>query len=308
MSFNWNDLKFLIELHREGHIAKVAENFGIDPTTVSRRIKAMENSLGVKLLQRIDGQYYATDALKQALPQAELAEQQLKLFEDKLMAGDKQLSGTIRITSVHTFVNHYLLAKLPNFYQQYPEISIELIADSRQLDLNRHEADIAIRMGRPEQSSIVTRRIAILYYSIYAHSSLVALNPDLKSMSESKIEETPDLTQLPWILLDSQYANLPEAIWQQQHFPQAKANLFCNVGPAMLNAVKNRLGIACLPCYMGEVESELEHLYPPFPLRELWLLMHQEKRHVARIRAFIDWLEMCLLADQAIFQGSVEGK
>lgn len=289
MSFNWNDLKYLLAVIRYGRISKAAEELGSDPTTVSRRIKALEQKLDTALFRRIDGKYCATEALLQVVSTAESVEQQLHQFQAQLTSQNSHLSGRVRITSVHTFINYYLIDRLTDFYRHYPDIELEIIADSSQLDLGRHEADLAIRMGRPEQASMVTRRLSHLYYSVYAHRSL--------------IDRLEKVEQLPWIVLEDRYSSLPESKWQRMHYPDAKVRLSCNVGPAMFNAVKAGLGIACLPCYMGQAEPELVNLREPFSLRELWLLMHQDNRNLARVRVFIDWLIAQFNRDSNLFMG-----
>lgn len=286
---NWNDLKYLLSLSRLGTLSAVAKETGVDMTTVSRRLKALESALGTQLFQRIDNRYLPTDALQQVLLHAEQVELEIGRLQSDLLGQDEDLRGRVRITSVHTFINSYLLQRLPDFYERYPDIELEIIADSSQLDLGRHEADLALRMGRPDQSSIVTRRMADLNYAVYGHKTLV--------------EQSQKIGDLPWILFEDRYHNLPEALWQQQHYPDVQAQLFCNVGPAMLTAACNGLGVACLPCYMAEPVSELVALTEAFPLRALWLLMHPEKRNLARIRVFVDWLEQQLDSDTLLFQG-----
>lgn len=292
MQINWNDLKFLLALARAGKVADVARETGVDSTTVTRRIKALEQALQCQLFKRIDNRYLPTEALQQALRNAEQAEREIGLMTQRLTQQDAHLRGRVRITSVHTFINSYLLPRLSDFYERYPDIELEIIADSSQLDLGRHEADLAIRMGRPGQQSIVTRRLTELHYSVYAHTRLA--------------DQGRELSGLPWILFEDRYSSLPEAQWQQQQVPEVQACLYCNVGLAMLNAVKSGLGVACIPCYMGQPEPELVALVPPFSLRELWVLMHPEKRNLARVRAFLDWLEQQVNADQALFLGQAE--
>lgn len=289
LQINWNDIKYLVLLARHGRMSAVAKEAGVDVTTASRRLKTLESVLGTKLFIRIDNRYLPTDPLQRVLARALSAEREIGYFQHELMEQDTALSGRLRVTSVHTFINSYLLPKLTSFNHLYPNIELELIADSDQLDLGRHEADLAIRMGRPVQQSIVTRRLSKLYYSPYAHQTLLAKKQPINDM--------------PWILFEKSFDHLPEAKWQQQHYPNVKASLYCNVGPAMLSAVQNGLGVAYLPCYMAQADENLVALQAPTPLRELWGLVHPEKRHLAKIRAFLDWLTLEIQSDEHLFHG-----
>jgi len=289
LQINWNDIKYLVLLARHGRMSAVAKEAGVDVTTASRRLKTLESTLRTKLFIRIDNRYLPTDPLQRVLARAQSAEREIGYFQHELMGQDTALSGRLRVTSVHTFINSYLLPKLTSFYSRYPSIELELIADSEQLDLGRHEADLAIRMGRPVQQSIVTRRLSNLYYSVYAHRDLLV--------------EERSINEMPWVLFEKSFDHLPEAKWQQRHYPNVKASLYCNVGPAMFSAVQSGLGVAYLPCYMAQTDKNLVALQAPTPLRELWSLVHPEKRHLAKIRTFLDWLSLEIQSDEALFHG-----
>lgn len=290
MQIKWDDIRYLVLLARHGRMSQVAREVGVDVTTVSRRLKSLEKELETTLFDRVDNRYLPTDALQHVLSNAESAEREIVHFQHNLIGKDTALQGRLRITSIHNFINFYLLPRLGEFYKLHPNIEIELIADSEQLDIGRYEADLAIRMGRPTQESVVTRRLTKLYYSVYMHKDLISTE---KSISE-----------MPWILNEKSFQYLPESLWQQQNFPNVKANLYCNVGPAMLTAVRNKLGVAILPCYMAHSDLNLTPLNKPTALRELWTLVHPERRHLAKIRVFIDWLDLQIQSDIQLFQGS----
>ncbi|PCI66890.1 MAG: hypothetical protein COB26_10555 [Piscirickettsiaceae bacterium] len=294
MQLKWDDIRYLVLLARHGRMNMVAKEVGVNVTTVSRRLKSLEETLGTKLFTRVDHRYYPTDPLQHVLAKAESAEREISYFQHELMEQDAALQGRLRITSIHNFINFYLLPRLNSFYERYPMIELELIADSEQLDLTRYEADIAIRMGRPNQQSIVTRRLSKLYYSLYVHKSLFS--------SERSIEE------MPWVLYEERFNQLPEARWQRENFPDVKANLYCNVGPAMLSAVQNKLGIAFLPCYMAHKDQNLICLQEPIVLRDLWTLVHPDRRHLAKIRVFLEWLDSQVNSDKVLFKGDIQLK
>ena len=290
MQFKWDDIRYLVLLARHGRISHVAREVGVDVTTVSRRLKSLEKELETKLFNRIDNRYLPTDSLQLVLSNAESAEREIVHFQHNLIGKDTALKGRLRITSIHNFINFYLLPRLGDFYKQHPNIEIELIADSEQLDIGRYEADLAIRMGRPTQESIVTRQLTDLHYSVYAHKELISTEQLISDM--------------PWVLNEKGFTHLPEVSWQHQHFPNVKANLYCNVGPAMLTAVRNKLGVAFLPCYMAHSDIDLVSLNEPTKIRELWTLIHPDRRHLAKIRTFLDWLDLQIQSDRHLFQGS----
>ena len=282
---NWNDLTYFLALYRAGTLSGAAQQLGVNNTTVARRIQRLETDLKTKLFIRHNNRYLVTDDAEDIVAMAEQAEQQVMQIEQRLSSQDQALTGSIRITSVATFINGYLLARLPDFQQKYPGIQIELIADAQQLSLTRREADLAIRMGRPETGNMVISKLTDLHYAIYSGSA-----KDVAS----------DISALPWICLDESYINLPESRWQQTHYSDAKVALRVNVGLASVEAVKQRLGIAYLPCFLAK-SFALTPLSESAPVRELWLLQHPELIKTQRLRVFVDWLKNQVADEHLMF-------
>ncbi len=284
---NWNDLKYFLALYRGKTLSSAAKTLKVNSTTVARRIQQLEEDLGCRLFDRPDGRYLVTAEAEEILRTATQLEQQFNLIEQRLNSRDKNLSGVVRVTSVSTFINGYLLTRLPDFQRQYPDIQLELIADASQLSLSQREADLAIRMGRPAAGQLIISKLTDIAYAVY---------------SETGAHTHPTLSENPWVLLDEKYANLPEAMWVQQHIPAAKSVLRTNVGLGSVEAIRQGIGIACLPCYLAS-HYHLSPLTEAFPMRELWLLQHPDLRQLTRIRVFIDWLKQQLIQDQKLLTG-----
>ena len=286
---NWNDLKYFLALYRNETLGGAAKTLKVNSTTVARRIVQLEQDLGCRLFDRPNGQYVITADAEEILQTAMQLEAQFSLINQQLNSRDKNLSGIVRITSVSTFINGYLLKKLPDFQCRYPDIQLELIADASQLSLSQREADLAIRMGRPETGQLIISKLTDIAYAVYGNKN-------------TQPETT--LNNHPWVLLDDKYANLPEAKWVSQNVSSARPVLRTNVGLGSVEAVKQGIGVACLPCYLASY-YQLSPLTKAFPMRELWLLQHPNLRELTRIRVFIDWLKEQLLHDKELFRGEL---
>ncbi len=284
-SMNWNDLKYFIALYRYGSLSRAGNSLKVNSTTVARRIRQLEQDLGNTLFIRQQNRFLPTDEAEAILALAEAVEQQAAGIAQRLDSRNQSLQGVIRITSVSTFINGYLLPRLPEFRALYPGIQVELIADSQQLSLTRREADLAIRMGRPQSGNLVISKLTDLNYAVFGRK-------------DSAFQS--DLGGYPWITLEESYSQLPEAVWQQSHYANAEVALRVNVGLGSVEAVNQGLGLAYLPCFLGR-KFKLERLSESSPTRELWLLQHPELRELQRLRVFTDWLRECIAEDHGLF-------
>ena len=282
---NWNDLKYFIALYRYGSLSRAGSSLKVNSTTVARRIRQLEQDVGSTLFIRQHNRFLPTDEADAILALAEAFEQQAAGIAQRLDNRNQSLQGVIRVTSVSTFINGYLLLRLSEFNALYPGIQVELIADSQQLSLTRREADLAIRMGRPQSGNLVISKLADLNYAVFGRKG-GAFQSDLESC--------------PWITLEESYSQLPEAIWQQSHYANAEIALKVNVGLGSVEAVAQGIGIAYLPCFLGR-KYELKQLSDSSPARELWLLQHPELRELQRLKVFTDWLRDCLTEDSGLF-------
>ncbi|BBB26649.1 LysR family transcriptional regulator [Amphritea japonica] len=284
-SMNWNDLKYFIALYRYGSLSQAGSSLKVNSTTVARRIRQLEQDLGSTLFIRQHNRFLPTDEADAILALAETFEEQAANIAQRLDSRNQSLQGVIRITSVSTFINGYLLLRLSEFKALYPGIQVELIADSQQLSLTRREADLAIRMGRPQSGNLVISKLTDLNYAVFGKKGDVVQS---------------DLESYPWVTLEESYSQLPEAVWQQSHYGSADVALSVNVGLGSVEAVTQGIGLAYLPCFLGR-KYQLEQLSSSSPTRQLWLLQHPELRELQRLRVFTDWLRECLSEDYGLF-------
>jgi DNA-binding transcriptional LysR family regulator len=156
-------------------------------------------------------------------------------------------------------------------------LQIELAADPRNLSVTNREADIALRMTRPHNDSrAVARRVGIFEYAVYAASSA--------------------RRNLPWITYDATWSNLPHARWMAKavaYDPETRTSIVVNDSELALNAVRAGLGRSLLPCRVADKVPEFSRLSGAKPVlsREMWLIVHPDLKHLARVRAVITWIE-----------------
>ena len=276
--FNWNDLRHVLAVARARALAPAARSLGVNETTVARRIARAEQSLGSKLFDRVDGAMVPTQAGEMAVERAERMEVEMDLLRGDASGVDGSATGTVRVSSIPLIVNRVLVPGLSRLYASHPHLRLEVTAEPRNISLTKREADIALRLARPErEQKVVARRIGTLSYAVYGPSRRMA-------------------GPLPWITYDAGMAALPHVAWIEKaiRLDQGRPpSLTVNDFEIALHAIRAGAGKSLLPCAIADREPGLRRLDGPAAVldRELWLMVLPELRSLARIRAVIDWLD-----------------
>jgi DNA-binding transcriptional LysR family regulator len=283
---DWNDLRYVLALARDGSLAAAARCLAVDATTVARRLRAAEAALGVRLFYRMpDGALRPTRSGEAAAAHAERAEAAVIDLLDAVAGSDATPVGTVRVTSVPILVARVLVPAAAALTARHPGLRLELVAEPRDLSLTRREADVAVRLARPVPRSgraVLAKRIGRLAYAAYAPASWPAGKE----------------AGLPWVGYEDGMAHLPQARWLATAAARegGAAPVALNDAEAVLRAVSAGLGRSLLPRAVGDGEAGLRRLapppgLPPLPAREVWLLVHPDLRQLARVPAVVGSLE-----------------
>lgn len=290
---NWDDLRVILAIERGRTLSEAARRLGVNQTTVSRRLGRLEAWLGVPLFERVDHQLRRTAECERVISQIEGMEESARALEHQLRHSSELLAGSVRLTSVPSFINAFIAPALATFHRESPGICLELVGTSRDLNLSRRDADLALRFTRPEQGKLVIRKLADIGYAAYA-------SPDLA-------REPLPLAQYPWIGYDDDLRHLPEARWLHQQLAPARITATGTESLTMATLAAAGLGAAVLPCYIGDADPRLSRLGGEQPLlhRELWLVYHPDNRYRHRIRRVAHWLTELVQDRRALLHGAL---
>lgn len=289
---NWDDLRFLVVIGREGTLAAAARRLKVDQTTVARRLRALEDALGTPLFERSDGRWQPTLLGTRVLERAGRIEEDVAGVVRMAEAGAQAVSGVVRVTSVSAIVAEYLIPRLPALYARHPELAVELIASNDNLNVSRREADIAIRLARPDSGDFLIRKLADMGFAAYG-----AARGDLP------------VPPGDWVTYNEDLAHTPEMRWLVPHLRGGRVRLRSNSVRGLAVAVASGVGHGVLPCFLADAHPGLVRLCGPQPVlsRDLWLLIHRDARQQVRVAATADWLAECFAADAAAFRGVLAG-
>jgi len=274
---DWDDLHSFLAIARTGSLSGAARELGVRQSTMSRRLAALEQRAGARLLSRTPSGYTLTALGEAVLGNAERMEAEAIAIERAVAGRDVSLSGLLRITTVDTLASHVLPLAVARLRCQHPGISVEIISDSRLLSLARREADIALRMTRFEGHEVVARKVGLAANGLYASSAYLDRSGQPSADGAGHAVITP---------LEDQ-DHLPESRWLAARFPRAQVALRSNDREVHLGAVRAGIGIAVMSRLLASTPPDLIEIphAGDLPDREIWLGMHQDLRTMPRIRA-----------------------
>ncbi|RDZ27400.1 LysR family transcriptional regulator [Lysobacter silvisoli] len=274
---DWDDYRYLLAVGRAGSLNGAAKRLGVSHPTVFRRINAIERKLGARLFERAREGYAATPAGEELLRIASELEERILDGERRLSGRDARPAGTLRVTTVEPILYGLLPPLLARFRREYPQIVLELTADNATRDLSRREADVALRPGGTPPDSLVGSRIAHLASAVYRPRAW-------------RLREGADLSQLDWVVPDDSLSHTSLSRWARANGHHQRAVLRSNSLMTLRDAAAAGIGLAVLPCYMGDEHPRLARVGTPLPGvgADLWLLTHQDLRRTARVRVFLE--------------------
>lgn len=280
---DWDGLRLLLEVERTGSFFRAGESLGLAPSTISRRLTALERSLGAQLLERASDGCRLTDQGKRAVA---LAQQTLRGLERLAYGVEGELHGSIVVTCGDGFVP-IVMGVAAKFRQQHPGCVIDVSVGADFLKISRGEADIAIRTAHLGEPSLVYRRIGQMSYGYYAHPVLFE-----SSSSPSSPQETPFIT------MSAPLDRLPPLqAAQRAGFVQVCCRV--NTFAALLDAVHAGLGVTALPraTSAGLIEVFVDHALPS---AELFIVTRASSSNQPHIQRFTEALKQACLDAEAL--------
>jgi DNA-binding transcriptional LysR family regulator len=297
----WDDLRYFLAFARAGSMQAAAKALGVNLSTVQRRIAELEERVGRRLVERQLGGYHLTALGEELRPAAEGVEAAVAAFERDLSARDKGLTGIVRLTcgsGVAACLRRTPL--IDAFHARYPGLRVELVISDRVLDLSKGEADIAIRVaigdGKSKDEALVRRKIVDVSWSVYASHDYVK--------RYGRPDDPQDLRGHLVIGCDGPIADYPGARWQRSVAHHTTIATRCDHWQGLILAVRTGAGLAALPHFQGENETDLvrviDDIRVMFPC---YLLMHPDMQHTPRVRAFADFVASEIKSFRALLSG-----
>lgn len=282
--FNWDDVRFFLTVHRHGNLARAGAALKLDPTTVGRRISSLEAKLGARLFDRTSHGYRLTAAGTRLRPRAERIEEEAMAVERDVAGTDQRLQGRVRLSATEMLTTRFIAPRLETFYQEFPEICVELVCTNRDIDLVRREADIALRLARPDHEDLIVKKLFTIELGFYANHDYVqrfGMPPQSGEWSGHRV-----------VMFADGRPFRRENGWVEANLRGAKTVMRSDSVSSIYSAAVGGLGVALLPSEVAKQDGKLTRIPfdgAPEP-RSAWQAVHRDLRHSARIRAVLDFL------------------
>lgn len=278
---SWDDLRLFAAIAAEGSLSAAARRLGVSQPTMGRRLQALEQAVGGKLLERAGQQYVLTARGAELLPLVEHLVEAGLAIERARPDFAETATGLVRV-SAGPWNSRFLARRLPELLADLPGISLELLSGYSFANLARREADIAIRNRRPVEGKLVRRALPDPAYALFAAKDYVAQNPAAMSAARNR--------ECRWISLDEGQVHAASVRWIERHIDRP-ADIRCSNSANILDAIIGGAGIGIVPCWAGHEEPDLVQLSAPLEDYEtdgLWLVVHEDLRNRPRVRLVAD--------------------
>jgi DNA-binding transcriptional LysR family regulator len=282
----WTLVRSFLAVARRGSLSAAARATGLTQPTIGRHVEQLEQHLNLALFTRSNTGLIPTQAALGLMQHAESMEMAMAALVRASEAGGDAIAprGTVRITTSEIMGLYAVPPILRDLRFSYPKIVFELALNNRSDDLLRRAADIAVRMGRPQQEGLVARKMGDVFLRFYAHRSYVERFGAPTSMQ--------DLRQFHLIGFDKDDHSARSVV--AGSFPVSR-DLFalrCDNGGAQIAALKAGLGIGLIQSAIARLDPELVEILPEEASLKLecWLAVHEDQKNQPAIRATFDAL------------------
>ena len=291
---DWDDLRFVLAVHRAGSLNAAAKVLRVDKATVSRRIGAVETSLSIRLFDRKPDGYSLTPHGERVLMAVGEIDHTVASLVSDLSEASGEADGVVHLTVPQFFASQVLLAGLKPFRAAHPGIELLVNASSSVLNVARREAEVALRNVKPEQLSVTVKRVGSLGMALFASSAYLAQRGTPKKRNDLQRHEL-----IGW---ESAFTFAEAFRWVNEL--GAPIALRLNDAAVLCDAVAADLGIAALPCVLGDERPGLERLAAfGGGQEEIYAVAPGELRRSGRVRAVIALLVELWRANGARLSG-----
>jgi len=275
---NWDNLRYVLMVASKGSIAAAARELEVNRSTVLRRINTFQQNLNCRIFDRGDSGYVLTPEAEKMIDAAREVESTLLDMQRQIAGHELKLEGELRVTTTDTFMQSLLGPHLASFQRKHPHIVVDVLMTNNILDLNRRDADVAFRPTLHADANLIGRRLCDVEFGIYATQELLS-GVDPENIFAGR-----------WIGFVDSILQTPIGAWFSAAVDTDNIGLRCDSFVAVRAAAESGIGLALLPCLLGEASSILIRL--PVDTSELtiglWALAHPDLVRSARVHAFIE--------------------
>ncbi|MBS7669436.1 LysR family transcriptional regulator [Croceicoccus gelatinilyticus] len=281
---NWNDLQDFLAIARAGKLASAAEASGVDPTTMGRRLRRLERSLGQRLFEQTREGQVMTEAGEALMVRAEAMERAASGIGQPSTGHGESVTGTLRLALPEGFASSFLPYYLEEFAEAHPRLVTDLAVTPGLLSPTKREADLAIVLSRPRSGPLIAGKLTDYALRLYASRDYLARHGTPKKPADLAqghrlVGYVPDLLHMP----------------ELRHMDRLHPGLEPTLRSSSINAQHNLVvagaGLGVLHCFAADRDTNLVPVFPTERItRTYWLVTHRDTHQLERVQVFRNWL------------------
>ncbi|HEU6441299.1 MAG TPA: LysR family transcriptional regulator [Microvirga sp.] len=286
---DWDKIRLFYEVAEAGSFTRAGEKLGVNQSSVSRQISALEQELKIPLFHRHARGLILTEHGDVLFKAAQEMRLRLEMTRQRLTETSERPAGSLKVTATIGIGGIWLAQRIKEFLDLYPEVRIELILTNNELDLAMREADLAIRLRRPTQPDLIQRRLFTIQYHAYAAVAYLDRFGEPTSVEDLDRHRIVCLGgDQPGFILD---LHRLATMGRNPKDPRPR-HLVVNDSLALRRAIASGAGIGMAPDYAMINHPEVKQVLRDveMPSLESYLVYPDEMRSVARLQAFRDFL------------------
>ena len=292
---SWNDLRIIKTIGESGGLAAAAATLGLNHSTISRRLAAVEEALGVTLFDRRRSGYAPTDAGADMIALGDRVEKDIIRVVRQVSGHVRGHTGDLRVTTSDALLLDFLTPIIADFRADNPEIRVEVIVKNRPLNLARGDSDIAFRATTAPPENLFGRKVATVAWAVYGRrNDYIGASPGPN-----------ELYQRQWASYGSGLSRLKAFKFVEDRVPRDKIAYRSDSVAGVAAAVAAGIGIGLLPCMHGDLMSNLVRIsrVEPDVFDELWILTHPDVRKSGRVHAFMTHCAKAIAKQRDFIEG-----
>ncbi|MBT3206082.1 MAG: LysR family transcriptional regulator [Gammaproteobacteria bacterium] len=288
---NWDDLRLFLEVARTGSISGAAKKLNVQHSTVSRRLRKLEENLGARLIERKNTGYELTPAGENIRQAAHRMETEVLHVDGAVLGKDSNLVGPLKVTAINNMASTVLMPMFASFSKTYPQVDLHVVVSNIDSSLSQREADVAIRLTNTPTDTLIGKKLVTVASTIYGSREYLQQHRENGST-------------LKWIGVDCCTFHKS---WTRHACDEQSHNFFSDDTLLTLSAIREGLGVSYLPCFMGDTAPQLERYCEPDPSHNLglWILLHPDLKRTARVLVFRNHIIESINKIKALFEGNL---
>ncbi|MBT0727622.1 LysR family transcriptional regulator [Rosenbergiella australiborealis] len=292
-TLNWDDARVFLAIAREGTLSRAAKRLNLGIATLSRRLERLESVLQIRLFARDQQGYTLTDEGRDLISPAEALEQAGFAFGDATYRNNDQVMGHVRLATAQGLADYLIIPALPKLIADHPNLTMEIVTSVSTVNLHRRDADIALRMVRPERGNVSIRQLGSLGFGLYASQHYI---DNRKGSDTTRLSFEHD-EFIGWSELQQ---SLPAAQWLTKILRGRSCRLTTTNLSAQLSAVEAGVGMAILPHFISKRNNLVCMQEDVGCDQPIWLAIHSDLAHSRRVRAVVNFLETLISENETL--------